>query len=149
MIKLTLFYCQKMQLFSIYPNQRALLHVLKIARPTPRYCLLLCRLFYTIATTVPSALWLYMHLNGQWRLCPFDLLNPFPHIYSFWCLCSRRLFENMATKEEIAQNEQFLLLSPCFQLYLIIVLSFKGSFKFIPGMFSKSSAAYLLYVEKG
>ena len=32
----------------------------------------------------------------------------------------------MATKEEIAQNEQFLLLSPCFQVYSIIVLSFKG-----------------------
>ena len=35
-----------------------------------------------------------------------------------------QLFENMATKEEIAQNEQFLLSSPCFQLYSIIVLSF-------------------------
>ena len=59
----------------------------------------------------------------------------------------------MATKEEIAQNKQFLFLSPCFQLYSIIVLSFKGSFHSIivlsfkgsfhtiSGMFSKSSAA--------
>ena len=54
--------------------------------------------------------------------------NPFPDIDTFWHLCSRQLFENMATKEEIAQNKQFLLLSPCFQLYLIIVLSFKGIF---------------------
>ena len=57
--------------------------------------------------------------------------------------------KNMATKEEIAQNEQFLLLSPCFQLCSIIVLSFKGSFQFFGGMFSKSSAADLLYVGNG
>ena len=57
--------------------------------------------------------------------------NPFPHIDAFWRLCSRRLFENIVTKEEIAQNMQkvenivaegeiarsvpFLLLSLCFQ----------------------------------
>ena len=57
-------------------------------------------------------------------------------------------FENMVTKEENSQKEHFLLLSPCFQLYSIIVLSFKGSFQFILGMFSKSSAADLLYVSK-
>ena len=33
----------------------------------------------------------------------------------------------MVTKEEIAQNKQFLLLSPYFPQYLIIVLLFKGS----------------------
>ena len=31
-------------------------------------------------------------------------------------LCSRRLFENLMTKEEIAQNEQFLLLPQCFPI---------------------------------
>ena len=35
-------------------------------------------------------------------------VNPFPHIDAFWRLCSRRLFENIVTNEEIAQNEQFL-----------------------------------------
>ena len=44
--------------------------------------------------------------------------------------------KNLATKEESAQ-EQFLLLSPCFQLYSIIVLSFNGSSLMISGMFSK------------
>ena len=39
---------------------------------------------------------------------------PFHHIDAFWSLCSRPLFENMAAKEEIAQNKQFLLLSTCF-----------------------------------
>ena len=52
----------------------------------------------------------------------------------------------MTTKEEIAQSEQFLHLSPCFQLCSIIVLSFKESFQFYSGMFSKSSSADLLYV---
>ena len=37
----------------------------------------------------------------------------------------------MATKEEIAKNKQFLLLSPYVQLYSMIVLSFKGSFQFV------------------
>ena len=46
-------------------------------------------------------------LTGECRI------NTFPHIDAFWHLCSRRLFENMAKKEEIAQNEQFRLLSPC------------------------------------
>ena len=30
------------------------------------------------------------------------LFNPFPHIDAFWRLCSRRLFENIVTKEEIS-----------------------------------------------
>ena len=54
--------------------------------------------------------------------------------------------KNMTTKEEIAQNKQFLLLSSC--LYSIIVLSIKGSFQICSGIFSKSSAANMLYVGK-
>ena len=46
-------------------------------------------------------------------------------------------------------SDQFFLLSPCFQLCTTIVLSFKGSFQLVSGMFSKSSAAHLLYVGKG
>ena len=42
--------------------------------------------------------------------------NPFPHIDAFWRLCSRQLFENIVTKEEIAQNMQFLFLPQCFRL---------------------------------
>ena len=57
--------------------------------------------------------------------------NTFPHIDAFWRLCSSRIFENKATKE------QFLCLSPCFQLYSIIVLSFKGCFQICSGMFFK------------
>ena len=79
----------------------------------------------------------------------FNNLNHSPHIDTFWRLCSRWLFKNMVTKEEIAQNKQFILLSPCFQLCSIIGLSFKGSFQLISGIFSKSSAAELLHVGKG
>ena len=44
------------------------------------------------------------------------LVNPFSHIDAFRCLYSRQLFENIVTKEEIAQNKQFLLLPQCFPL---------------------------------
>ena len=53
------------------------------------------------------------------RVLSPNVFNPFPHIDAFWRLCSRRLFENIVTKEEIAQNVQFLLLSQCFQLLVI------------------------------
>ena len=45
--------------------------------------------------------------------------NSFPYIDAFWRLCNRRLFENIVTKEEIAENEQFLLLPQCFLLLVI------------------------------
>ena len=53
------------------------------------------------------------------RCMLFCLLNPFPHIDTFWRLCCRRLFENIVTKEKIAQNKQFLLLPQCFLLLVI------------------------------
>ena len=43
--------------------------------------------------------------------------NPFPQIDTFWRLRSRRLFENIVTKEEIALNVQFLLLPQCFVVW--------------------------------
>ena len=45
--------------------------------------------------------------------------NPFPHIDAFRRLCSRQLFENIVTKEEIAQIKQFLLLPQYFPLLVI------------------------------
>ena len=48
---------------------------------------------------------------------PVCLINPLPHTDAFKRLCSRQLFENMASKIEIAQNKQFLPLLTCFQLY--------------------------------
>ena len=57
-------------------------------------------------------------------------------------------FENFVTKEEIAQDEQFLLLAQCFQLHSIIIASLRKIFHIIVEMFSKPSAAGLLYVVK-
>ena len=61
----------------------------------------------------------------------------------------RRLFENLVTKEEIAQNEQFLLLPQCFPLLVIgYPFNYRNSLIF-DKMCSKSSAAELSYEGKG
>ena len=52
-------------------------------------------------------------------VCMKEMVNLFPHIDAFGRLCSRRLFENIVTKEEMAQNVQFLLLPQCFPLFVI------------------------------
>ena len=57
-------------------------------------------------------------------------------------------FKNTVTKEEIAQDEQFLLLPQFFQLFSVIIptnIELLCVFAFI---LSKSSAAELLYVGK-
>ena len=64
----------------------------------------------------------YSRLSRKWNI----LINPFSHIDAFWRLSSIRLLKTWRT-EEIAQNEHILLLSPCFQLYSLSVLSFKVS----------------------
>ena len=56
-------------------------------------------------------------IRSFWKYLQY--FNPFPHIDAFWRLCSRRIFKNIVTKEEIAQNKQFLLLPQCFQLLVI------------------------------
>ena len=76
-------------------------------------------------------------------------INPFPHINASERLCSRHLFENIVTKEEIAQNMQFLLLPQCFPL-LVIGYPFNFvDFLCFDKIRSKSSAAELPYEGKG
>ena len=75
--------------------------------------------------------------------------NPFPDIDAFWRLCSRQLFENIVTKEEIAQNKQFLLLLQCFPLLVIGYPYNYRDFLFFDKICSKSSAAELLFEGKG
>ena len=58
-------------------------------------------------------------------------------------------FENVVAKGEIAHHEQFHLWPQRFQLYLTIKLSFMDILQIFVTMFSKSSAADLLYVGKG
>ena len=76
-----------------------------------------------------------------------NLINPFPHIDTFWRLCSRQLFENIVTKEEIAQNEQFL--PQCFPLLVIGYPFNYRDFLFFDKICSKSSVAELSYEGKG
>ena len=58
--------------------------------------------------------------SSFWAISFFVSVFPFPHIDSFRRLCSRRLFENnVVTKEEIARNEQLLLLPQCFPVLVI------------------------------
>ena len=84
--------------------------------------------------------------NKCFQSCPMQIfcmqesLNPFPHIDAFWRLCSRLLFGNIVRKEEIAQNEQFLLLPQCFPLLV---------FLFFDKICSKSSPSELSYEGKG
>ena len=74
----------------------------------------------------------------------YRLFNTFPHIDAF-----RRLFKNIVTKEEIAQNVQFLLLAQCFPLFVTGYPFSYGNCLCFDKIRSKSSAAELLYVGKG
>ena len=67
-------------------------------------------------------------------------LNPFPHIDAFLCLCSRRLFEKIETKEETAQNDQFL--PPLVIGYHSVI----EVFLFVYKICSMSSASELLQI---
>ena len=91
---------------------------------------------------------IYQKMNCSWKLLTIDF-NPFPHINAFGRLCSRRLFENIVTKEEIAQNVQFLLLPQCLPLFVIGYPFNYGDFLCLDKIRSKSSAAELLYEGKG
>ena len=73
----------------------------------------------------------------------------FPHTDAFCRLCSRQLFENIVAKEEIAHDEQFLLLPQCFLLLVIGYLFNYREFPFFDKIIPKPSAAYFVYVGKG
>ena len=77
------------------------------------------------------------------------LPNTFPHIDAFCRLCSRWFFVNIVTKEEIAQNVQFLHMSQCFQLLVIGYPFNYRDFLSFDKKCSKSSAAELSYEGKG
>ena len=57
-------------------------------------------------------------------------------------------FENIVTKEGIAQNEQFLLLPQCFQLFLIITLIY-GDFSCFCLYISNVVYCKFIVCEKG
>ena len=71
---------------------------------------------------------------------------PFPLYKHF---LTQTTFENIVTKGDITHGEEFLCLPQCFQLYSMNKLSFMVVYYIFAQMFSKLSAADLLYVEKG
>ena len=76
--------------------------------------------------------------------------KPFPtYRQRFLMPMQQTTFENIVTKEEISQNEQFLPLPQCFQLLSVNIPSFIGIFYIFVYMFSKLAAADLLNVVKG
>ena len=97
---------------------------------------------------IVSRKWFISKYSDVWLYHTEDF-NPFPHIDAFRLLCSRRLFENIVRKEEIAQNKQFLLLPQCFPLLVIGYQFNDRDFLFFDKVCSKSSAAVLLYEGKG
>ena len=58
-------------------------------------------------------------------------------------------FENIATKEEIAQNEQFLFWSQCFQLCSIIMILYIASFHTYVKMFFQSGLLQIFCMREG
>ena len=73
------------------------------------------------------------------------LLDQFKLIY--FTSIAKQLFENIVTKEEIAQNEQFLFLPQCFFTFTHR-LNF-SDLSFFDKICSKSSTAELSYGGKG
>ena len=103
----------------------------------------ICHNVFKLSGLMCCSLWIH-------KTCiPWKTVNPFPHIDAFWRHCSRRLFENILTKEEIAQNVQFLLLPQCFPLVVIGYQFNYGVFLCFDKIWSKSSAAELSYEGKG
>ena len=80
------------------------------------------------------------------------IINPFSH-RCFWRFCGRQLFEIMSTKEEIAQKQQFLLLSPYFHSIQLVSLSLyfhlKGVSNFFFGFVFKVVICRFCCIGKG
>ena len=73
------------------------------------------------------------------------IFNPFPHIDTSE---ADGFLKNIVTKEEIAQNKQFLPLLQCFSTFSGYPFNYKD-FLFFDKICSKSSAAELSYEGKG
>ena len=63
-----------------------------------------------------------------------DLIYAFLQMDAFWLL-QQTTFKSIVAKGEIAQNEQFLLLSQCFQLFSVIILSLLKKFHIFAYLF--------------
>ena len=72
--------------------------------------------FISVKISLKEVVYIFLKISAtDWLY----VVENVPHIDTFWRLCSRLIFENIVTKEEIAQNAQFLLLPQCFPLLFI------------------------------
>ena len=74
--------------------------------------------------TMGLALLLILRSQDKWTN---STIKPFPQATNL----QQTALENTVAKEEIAHNEQLLLLPQCFQLYLIFIVSFLEIFHLI------------------
>ena len=65
-----------------------------------------------------------------------SVFNPFPHIDTFWRLCSRQIFENISDKR---RNCSKRAISPLPQYFLLLVKGYPFNFLFIDKICSKSA----------
>ena len=63
------------------------------------------------------------------------LVNPFPLIDTFWCLCSRRLLKTLWQKEKLLKTSNFSLCHNVFNFLSVIIHSFKEAFPVLPRCF--------------
>ena len=110
-----------------------------------------CYSFPTYIKTAPNTINFQNVYAKIWDIKQIEsfIINPLPHIDAFWRLCSRGLFKNIVTKEEIAQNKQFLLLPQCFPPLAIGYPFNYRDFLYFDKICSKSSATELSYEGKG
>ena len=83
-------------------------------------------------------------INERTMLLTLSVMKTFSHASG-----ADSFFENIVTKEVIAQNKQFLLLPQCFPHFVIGYPFNYIDFRFFDKICSKSSAAELSYEGKG
>ena len=66
---------------------------------------------------IPNAFYMYYKCHAYLpHFFTYLRINIFPLLDAFCLIDNRRYFENSVAKDEIAHNEQFLLLQQCLQL---------------------------------
>ena len=91
----------------------------------------------------------HLFLSDCWFLFQ-QRFNPFPHIDASDASAAEVFLKTWRQKKKLLKSSNFSFFHHVFNYSITgIVSSFKGNFQFFSGMFSKSSAADLLYLGKG
>ena len=107
-----------------------------------------------LSFTLPIIFNIFLHRILWWALKlsvgkSYNLLHyPFPTYRHFLTPLQQKTFENIVVKGKITHDEQFPHLPQCFQLFSAIKSRSIEIFYVLAVLFSKSSAADMLYVWK-